>query len=745
MKKKNKNKENESKIELLEYSESMKKDYLDYAIEVAIDRTIPDARDGLKPVHRRILFAMHELKLFSDGDYRKCARIVGDVLGKYHPHGDSSVYDALVRMAQDFKMRLPLVDGHGNFGSIDGDSSAAMRYTEAKMTSATKYMLNDLEKGVVNFKDNFDGTLKEPVVLPSILPNLLINGSTGIAVGLSTSMPPHNPTEVIDTILEFMNNKNLSVSELIKTLKGPDYPTGGIITNKKDIIHLYETGEGSLTIRAKIEVEEGTYGKTNLVIKEIPFTSTGNKSKLIESIIDAVNNRTLDELSDVRDESDKEDMRIVLEVKKNVNIEKFLNKLFKKTALEKSEKYSFLILKDGYPKQSNLKEIIEIYVDFQKEILSKKLTYLLEKNEKRIEILNGMLAVKNDLDLIIEVIRGSSTVKQAKMCLVEGNIEGINFKTKKNENKAKKLKFTENQANAILKMELHRLVGLELDALKEEVNSLLKETEKYKKILSSDKETEKEIKKELKKLREEIKFKRRTQIIDVEKVVYTEEFIEEEICIALDKFNYIKSLNTNLYTEENKKNFKYFDKVMNTDSIRVFSNLGKVYKIKANNIVLCKLNDKGIAIETLCGMDSKEYPIYIDKDSSIQENKFLVATKLGLIKRLDGSELKTIRKSVGFTTLNKDDEVISITPINDEKDEVLVITHRGLVLKYDLKEVNSYKKTSKGDKSVILNDNDYVEDTTLISKRKTYKINGKEYLIKDIEKKKRYDKAKPLI
>lgn len=737
--------DNNKNIDLIEYTKTMEKDYMDYAIEVAKFRAIPDGRDGLKPVHRRILFAMQELGLYPEADYRKCARIVGDVLGKYHPHGDSSVYDALVRMAQDFKMNLPLVDGHGNFGSIDGDNAAAMRYTEAKMTPATKYMLSNLEKGVVDFKDNFDGTLKEPSVLPSVIPNLLINGSSGIAVGLATNIPPHNPIEVIDTILKFMSKKNVTTKELVGILKAPDYPTGGVITNKKDILSLYENGKGSLNIRAKIEKEDGSYGKTNLIIKEIPYTASGSKGKLIDDIIDLVNNKKLEEISDVRDESSKTDMRVVLELKKNVNVDKFLNKLYKKSKLEDKEDYEFLVLKNGIPKNVNLKELIEIYVDFQKEILIKKNTYLLNKSESKAEILNGLWTARNNIDLILEIIRGSSTVKQAKLCLINGETENIKFKTKKSEKEAKKLNFTENQANAVLEMRLQKLVGLELDKLKKELDVVLSEIELYKKILSSDIEIEKEIKKQLKELKKILNFKRKTEVKDIENVVYKEEFIEEEVCVALDKFNYIKTINPNYYNDDNKKNYKYMDKLMNTEKIRVFSNLGRVYQIKVQDIVFVKISDKGTPIESLCGMKKNEFPIYIESNNVVKENEFLVATKLGLIKKITGIEFETTRKNISFNTLNKNDEVISITLIDDKEDDVIVVTHKGNALKYDLNEVNDYKKTAKGDKSVSLDENDFVEETALISRKCNFKINGKEYDLKNLEKMHRNSKSKSLV
>ena len=478
----------------LDFTEEMRNSYRDYAVSVIISRALPDVRDGLKPVQRRILYAMTELGLAPDKPHRKSARIVGDTMGKYHPHGDSSIYDALVHMTEEYSLSIPLVDGHGNFGSIDGDSAAAMRYTEARLSPGAMTMLDNLDKQLVPFGPNFDESEKEPLVLPATLPNLLINGTTGIAVGMATNMPPHNPAEVIDGVIAYMKNPDITIHGLMKYIKGPDFPTGAIITNADEIAHIYETGEGKLKVRAKTVIEKSDYGRQNIVITEIPYTVAGNKMKLLENLVSLTKDKVFDEIYDVQDVSSKEGIRIVIEVKKDRDVQNLLNGLYKKTQMEDTYGVNLLAIRDGEPHTFNLKSMIEEFILFQEDLYTKEYKFLCAKAKKRLEVVAGLMKATDVIDLIIEILRGSSSVKQAKSCLIEGKTEGIRFKTEGAEEQAKTLLFTEIQADAILSMQLSKLIGLEILKLHEENETLLKNIEEYEKILSDTKELYKVIK-----------------------------------------------------------------------------------------------------------------------------------------------------------------------------------------------------------------------------------------------------------
>ena len=477
----------------LDFSDEMKNSYRDYAVSVIISRALPDVRDGLKPVQRRILYAMTELGLAPDKPHRKSARIVGDTMGKYHPHGDSSIYDALVHMTEDYSLNLPLVDGHGNFGSIDGDSAAAMRYTEARLSAGALTLLENLDKGLVPFGPNFDESEKEPLVLPATLPNLLINGTTGIAVGMATNIPPHNVSEVIDGTVALIKNPDITTKGLMKYIKGPDFPTGAMITNADSIEQIYNTGEGKLTIRAKTEIENSDNGRKNIVITEIPYTVAGNKTKLLESLVALTKDKVFDEIYDVRDESSKEGIRLVIEVKKDRNIENLLNGLYKKTAMEDTYGVNMLAVKDKQPITFTLKHMLQEFVLFQEELYTKEYEHLLAKAKDRLEIVNGLIKATDVIDLIIEILRGSQSVKQAKSCLIDGITEGITFRSKKSEKDAATLSFTERQADAILAMPLSRLIGLELLKLHQEKDVLDDNIAQYLVILNNKEELDKTI------------------------------------------------------------------------------------------------------------------------------------------------------------------------------------------------------------------------------------------------------------
>lgn len=710
----------------VEYENEMKKSFIDYAMTVIVQRALPDVRDGLKPVQRRILYGMLELGVYPDKSYRKSARIVGDVMGKFHPHGDSSIYEAMVRMAQDFRMKIPLVNGHGNFGSIDGDGAAAMRYTEAKLDWLAMELLSDLDKNVVDFKDNFDGTEKEPLVLPANFPNLFLNGATGIAVGMKTDIPTHNLVELTKAIIRYIDNPKVSTAQLMKHMKGPDFPTGGIITNRKDLLKMYETGKGKVTIRAKIEKEKAEYGKTNLVITEIPFTYSGNKSKLIEKIEMLAKDKKLEELSDIRDESSKDGIRLVLEVKKGVDVEKFLNKLYKMTPLEDNYNANFLAIVDGRPKVLSLKEYFDYFVRFQKEITTRKYQYLLNKAKHRQEILDGLIKAIDMIDLIIEILRGSKDTKSVRECLMYGKTDNIQFKTKKSEKQASKLSFTEAQTKAILDMRLERLIGLEIEKLTEEHATKEKEIERYTQILSNEQTLLEVIKEYLNVNAKKFGKKRKTVIDDIETEDYVEEFKEEEIYALVDRFGYVKSMDVssfNRVSEDTIKEFKHVLSTKNTDKITLFTKEGNVHQVKLLDVPKGKVKDKGVPIDTLVKM-GKEETLLVDTVQHIKYKRLMFITKHGLIKIVNGNEFETNRSTMTATKLEEGDELVSVSIVDEDSSisHVVVVSNEGFALKFAVDEVPTLKKTSKGVKTITLAENDFVEHVFFVNVSDTENI-----------------------
>ena len=563
-----------------DYAEIMQKSYIDYAMSVIISRALPDVRDGLKPVQRRTLYDMYELGIRYDRPYRKCARIVGDTMGKYHPHGDSSIYDALVVMAQEFKKGRTLVDGHGNFGSIEGDGAAAMRYTEARLEKLTQEVfLEDLDKNVVDFMPNFDETEKEPVVLPVRIPNLLVNGADGIAVGMATSIPPHNLGEVVDAVKAYMKNNDISTRGLMRYLKGPDFPTGGIVVNKDDLVKIYESGTGKLRIRGRVEVEKLKGGRQQLVITEIPYTMIGaNIGKFLNDIATLVEAKKTTDIVDISNQSSKEGIRIVLELKRDADVENLTNMLYKKTRLEDTFGVNMLAVADGRPETLGLKQIIAHHVDFVFEVNSRKYTTLLAKEQERREIQEGLIKACDVIDLIIEILRGSKSRDQVKKCLTDGITEGIRFKTKTSEKAAKALKFTEKQATAILDMRLYKLIGLEIDALMKEHEETMKNIARYEDILNNYDSMAAVIMTELDQIKKEYGSKRKTSIENAEEAVYEEKKMEEtEVCFLMDRFGYIRLIDKNAY-ERNKEaahaESRYVFICMNTDKICIFTDTG---------------------------------------------------------------------------------------------------------------------------------------------------------------------------
>jgi len=723
------------KILRTEYSEEMQKSYLDYSMSVITARAIPDARDGLKPVQRRVLYDMSELRIFSDRPHRKSARIVGDTMGKYHPHGDSSIYETLVVLSQDFKKGMVLIDGHGNFGSIEGDGAAAMRYTEAKLAKFTEEVyLKDLDK-TVEFVSNYDETEKEPQVLPVRVPNLLINGAEGIAVGMSTSIPTHNLAEVCDTCIAYIKNRDIDTKKLLDILHGPDFPTGGIIANKKDLLEIYNTGNGKLKLRGKIEVELGRRksDKDKLIISEIPYTMIGSGiNKFLVDVANLVDNKKLSDVVDISNQSDKNGTRIVLELKKDADIEKIKNILYKKTKLEDTFGVNMLAIVDGRPEILSLRDILKNYIEFQYEITTKKYNILLNKELEKKEIQEGLIKAVDVIDLIIAILRGSKNLAQAKKCLTSGDTTGITFKVKSLEKDAKKLSFTEKQAQAILDMRLYKLIGLEIEALLKDNETTLKNIAEYENILKNHKNMDKLFIKDLEKIKKEFALKRRTHIEDAKEAVYVEEEVaSEEVIFVMDKFGYCKLLDRGTF-DKNAENIetenKYVFPIMNTDKVCIFSNKGILYKIKAMDLPMSKLRDKGVPVDNLTKFDSGSEEILLAlSEDSMQGSYILMLTKNGYIKKVSSSEFKTNNKQVASTKLNDDDILVGVKRIDAGiKTDICVSSSAGYILKFNVSEVNEFKKSTRGEKAITLGYNEFVENLYILSETGIGIINGKE-------------------
>lgn len=723
------------KILRTEYSEEMQKSYLDYSMSVITARAIPDARDGLKPVQRRVLYDMSELRIFSDRPHRKSARIVGDTMGKYHPHGDSSIYETLVVLSQDFKKGMALIDGHGNFGSIEGDGAAAMRYTEAKLAKFTEEVyLKDLDK-TVEFVSNYDETEKEPQVLPVRVPNLLINGAEGIAVGMSTSIPTHNLAEVCDTCIAYIKNRDIDTKKLLDILHGPDFPTGGIIANKKDLLEIYNTGNGKLKLRGKIEVELGRRksDKDKLIVSEIPYTMIGSGiNKFLVDVANLVENKKLSDVVDISNQSDKNGTRIVLELKKDADIEKIKNILYKKTKLEDTFGVNMLAIVDGRPEILSLRDILKYYIEFQYEITTKKYNILLNKELEKKEIQEGLIKAVDVIDLIIAILRGSKNLAQAKKCLTSGDTTGIIFKVKSLEKDAKKLSFTEKQAQAILDMRLYKLIGLEIEALLKDNETTLKNIAEYENILKNHKNMDKLFIKDLEKIKKEFALKRRTHIEDAKEAVYVEEEVaSEEVIFVMDKFGYCKLLDRGTF-DKNAENIetenKYVFPIMNTDKVCIFSNKGILYKIKAMDLPMSKLRDKGVPVDNLTKFDSGSEEILLAlSEDSMQGSYILMLTKNGYIKKVSSSEFKTNNKQVASTKLNDDDILVGVKLLDARiKTDICVSSSAGYALKFNVSEVNEFKKSTRGEKAITLGYNEFVENLYILSETGIGIINGKE-------------------
>lgn len=745
----------EENIIQLDFSEEMKTSYRDYAMSVIVARALPDVRDGLKPVQRRILYAMKELGLSPDKPHRKSARIVGDTMGKYHPHGDSSIYDALVHMTEDYSLNAPLVDGHGNFGSIDGDGAAAMRYTEARLSKPGMMLLDNLDKGLVDFLPNFDDSEKEPAVLPATLPNLLINGTTGIAVGMATNIPPHNPTEVIDAVIAYMDRPGISIDKLMDYIPAPDFPTGGIIINASDMRDIYEKGEGKIRLRARTEIEKGDAGRTNIVITEIPYTISGNKLKLLESLAALAKDKVFDEIYDVRDESSKEGIRIVVEVKKGRDIDNLLNGLYKKSQMEDTYGVNLLAIRPtengtGQPKVFNLKSLIEEFVLFQEDLYTREYQFLLEKAKKRLEIVEGLMKATDVIDLIIEILRGSSSVKQAKTCLIEGITEGIKFKSKASEKEAATLSFTENQADAILAMQLSKLIGLEILKLHEENDTLIANIAEYEKVLSDSKELYKVIKGRLREFKKIFNSPRRTSLMDTVAKAYVEKVVIEDLYVCFDRFGYTKAIDAAAFgraSEETKKDFSFVLKIKNTDKLCIFTDKGNMHQVKMEKVPRCKMKDKGTLIHSLCKMENDEEGLLYVSFEELFESILLFVTKNGYIKLVSGAEFETGRQMIAATKLDADDEVVGVIMLSASDvltgtKKVILLTKDGLSLGFPLSEVSELKKTSRGVKGITLEKEDTVAFATVVHPAaETFEYEGKTLNARRVRNRKRAAKG----
>lgn len=691
--------------------DEMKESYLDYSMSVIVSRALPDVRDGMKPVHRRILFAMNELGMSFDKPYKKSARIVGEVLGKYHPHGDSAVYGTMVRMAQDFNYRYPLISGHGNFGSIDGDSAAAMRYTEARMAKISNELLEDIDKNTIDFRKNFDDSLDEPTVLPAKLPNLLLNGATGIAVGMATNIPPHNLGEVVDGTLALIENPDLTPLDLMEYIKGPDFPTGAIIDGDKGIKDAYMTGRGKVRVRGKIDIEELKNGKINIIIKEIPYQL--NKSTLIGRIADLVKDKKIVGISDLRDESDRDGIRVVIELKKGEEPELILNKLYKYTELQNTFGIIMLALVNNTPKVLNLKQIIEEYIKHRFEVITRRTKFNLEKAEKRAHILQGYRIALNNIDRIIELVRGASDGNQAREQLVE------------------KYGFTDVQARAILDMKLQRLTGLERDKVEAEYQEIEKYIAELRDILANDSRIYEIMKTELQELKDKYNDERRTLIEKERKEITQEDLIKDEaVILTFTNKGYVKRMELSKYKAQRRGGkgvasqntveddfVENIESANNLDTLLIFTNQGRVHNIKVYEIPETSKQSRGRLIGNIIKLrdDEKIRAIIKTRDFS-NENEVIFVTKDGIVKKTNLSEFKNINISgLKAIKLKDDDDIIYVGLIeNIDKEELLIATQNGYSIRFSCEQVRHTGRDTMGVKGLTLRDNDTVVSALLI-------------------------------
>ena len=697
------------KVLPIDINDEMKNSYMDYAMSVIVGRALPDVRDGLKPVHRRILFAMNELGMTPDKPHKKSARIVGEVLGKFHPHGDTAVYDAMVRMAQSFACRYPLIDGHGNFGSIDGDSAAAMRYTEARMSKLATELLHDIEKDTVDFMPNFDDTLKEPVVLPARVPNLLINGSSGIAVGMATNIPPHNIGEVIDGVFTLIDNPEATPKELMMSIQGPDFPTGGTIMGRDGINSAYTTGRGVIRVRAQAKIEKMASGKMRILVHELPYQV--NKARLIEKIAELVRDKKLDGITDLRDESDRTGMQIVIELRRDVNPDIILNQLYKHTQLQETFGVIMLALVDGQPRVLNLRDILFYYLEHQKDVITKRTRFELNKAEARAHIVEGLRIALNNLDAVIKTIRESQTVDIARAALME------------------RFGLTEKQAQAILEMRLQRLTGLEREKLEEEYKTLMEKIAYYKAVLASEKMVLDIIKEELQEMRRKYNDPRRTVISDEDTKMDIEDLIaEEDMVLTITHHGYIKRISLDTYRSQKRggrgvtgmgtKEEDFVEHLFITTThhfILFFTNKGKVYKLKVHEIPEAGRQAKGTAIVNLLQLtgDDKITSVIPVKSFDL-EGYLFTATKRGIVKKTPIHDYSSTRRDgLIALTLDEDDELIRVK-LTSGNDELIIGTRKGKAIRFSEREVRSMGRPARGVRGITLVGDDTVVGLELV-------------------------------
>lgn len=712
----------EEKLLRTEYSEIMQKSYIDYAMSVIVSRALPDVRDGLKPVQRRTLYDMYELGIRYDRPYRKSARIVGDTMGKYHPHGDSSIYGALVVLAQDFKMGLPLVDGHGNFGSIEGDGAAAMRYTEARLQKITQQaFLADLDKDIVDFVPNFDETEKEPGVLPARVPNLLVNGADGIAVGMVTSIPPHNLGEVIDGTVALIRDRELDDDTLNQLIPGPDFPTGGIVVNQSELKNIYATGNGKIRLRGKVEVEKIKGGRQALVITEIPYTMLGaNIGKFLNDVAGLVESRKTTDIADISNQSSKEGIRIVIELKKGADPEYIKNLLYKKTRLEDSFGVNMLAVCDNRPETLSLRQILEHHIDFQFEIATRKYKNLLQSELKKKEVQEGLIRACDIIDLIIEILRGSKSQAQVKKCLTEGITEGITFKSAKSKKMAAKLDFTENQATAILEMRLYRLIGLEIDALMGEHEKTLANIARYQDILENYSSMADVIIGELLQMKKEFAQPRKTQLMNAEAVVLEEKKEAAlPVVFLMDRFGYSRLVDETVY-EKNKEAADsenvHVLHCMSDERILIFTDQGKVHVLKASDVPYGRFRDKGSPIDNLCNYDSaQETYLELLPESQLESSTLVFVSSSGLIKQVEGTEFRIARQKTVQAAKLQDGDTLKLVRIVHPEDSIVFATEKDYLLRFGLDQVPLKKKAALGVNGIRLESQDKIREVYLIS------------------------------
>lgn len=703
-----------TKVIKVQLEEEMKTSFIAYAMAVNVSRAIPDVRDGLKPVHRRILYSMGELNLFSDKPYRKCARIVGDVLGKYHPHGDSAVYMALVRLAQDFSIRCPLVDGHGNFGSVDGDPPAAQRYTEARLSKIAGEMLRDIDKETVDWYPNFDDTLEQPTVLPSRFPNLLVNGSDGIAVGMATNIPPHNLGEVINGVCALIDNPEITVDELMQYVPAPDFPTGGLIMGRANIRHAYRTGKGGVVIRAKTEIEEypmrdgSSQMRQRIIVTELPYQV--NKAELIKYIADMVKDKRIEGISDIKEESDRQGMRIVIEVKRDAQAQVVLNTLYKHTDLQTSNGITFLALVNGEPKILNLKEMLYYYLEHQKEVVLRRTRYDLEKAEERAHILEGLVKALANIDKVVAIIKASRDKYEACEKLMSEFI------------------LSDKQANAILEMRLQRLTSLEVEHLRAELAALKETIADLKNIIANPHRVEEIVKNELNEVKEKYDTPRRTELcIDYDEIDIGDLIEKEDVVISMTHYGYIKRLPTTEYRAQHRggkgitahrpKEEDFVENMFVTcthDNLLFFTNFGKVYSIKAYEVPEAERTARGRAIVNLLQLSEGEKVNAVIRINEEMRGNLIMATKRGLIKKTALDEFSSIRK-VGKIAISlvEDDELISVQ-LTCGRDEILVASSAGKCIRFSEEDVRLMGRDTQGVKSMKIDEDDYIVDMTVI-------------------------------